>query len=189
MEFPKIQDFTFWNWLTLALGVLSIISFVNAFLNLKTRFRDWRAGQSKSMFEERAELYRKRVERFKVYDSFPSAFIADIIHFISNTAAAIGGILTLEALVMGLTYFLDPKFMLELFNLFVLMDLFLLSFATFTIGAHWVDLTNDYQKQGDMALKIINLINDGKKKGYIDDNDDLFNKIFHPMDSSEKPHK
>src|SRR5262245_7017770 len=72
MEF--IKGMTFWNWLALIAFLFATISVLNAFLSLKSRFRDWRGIQSKKAFDKRVRQLERELKRIKRFAADPTTF-------------------------------------------------------------------------------------------------------------------
>jgi hypothetical protein len=63
---------TFWNWLALIAFFVLPLSALNAFLGLKSRYKDWNARQSKVKFEKRAKQLQKHLSEIHDYRTNPT---------------------------------------------------------------------------------------------------------------------
>src|SRR6266403_927540 len=64
-----IRNMNFWNWLALIAFLIALMSGLNAFLGLKSRFRDWRGTQSKKLFEIRLKQFRQELRIIETFEN------------------------------------------------------------------------------------------------------------------------
>ncbi|HKY55326.1 MAG TPA: hypothetical protein VJM08_13505 [Anaerolineales bacterium] len=76
----KIKAFfeamTFWNWLALIAFIVLPLSALNAFLSLKSRYKDWNARQSKAKFEKRISQLKEELSEIHEYRHNLTKFIS-----------------------------------------------------------------------------------------------------------------
>ncbi len=74
-----IQTWTFFNWLALIAFFLSCISVINAFLSLKTRFKDWFAIRSKEALRKRLIELENIAQNTRRNINEPSTLLIDVL--------------------------------------------------------------------------------------------------------------
>lgn len=69
----------FWNWLAIAAFAIALMGGLNAFLSLKTRYRDWRGTRNHKSFEKRLKELRKEFAEVENYHKNKFQFFSRVL--------------------------------------------------------------------------------------------------------------
>lgn len=75
-----IKGWTFFNWLAVIAFILALVGFLNSVLSLRSRYLDWRGGQSKKAFEKRLKQLETLAKRVGSYRKEPWSFVFMLAH-------------------------------------------------------------------------------------------------------------
>lgn len=82
-----LETMTIWNWLALIAFIFFPLSALNAFLNLKTRYRDWRGIQNKKQFDKRIKELKTQFFMTETYKQDSTAFFTVVLWYASELLA------------------------------------------------------------------------------------------------------
>lgn len=75
-----IRTWTFFNWLAIIAFLMALVGFLNSFLSLRSRFKDWRGVQSKKAFAERLNELKHLVTKIGGFRKEPAKYFFIMTH-------------------------------------------------------------------------------------------------------------
>jgi hypothetical protein len=78
------KSLTFFNWLALIAFCLALVGFLNSFLSLRSRYKDWKGGRNKKAFEKRLKELKRQVEKIGKFRREPHTYYRYVIHELVN---------------------------------------------------------------------------------------------------------
>lgn len=157
----KIKAFfeamTIWNWFTLIAFCFACISVLNAVLNLKTRFRDWRGTRSRQGFAKRLGQLRGEFEVIATFKQNMNGYFVWVLDAAVTPLKSFG-----LAFMLLLVAFLVPG---DLFR----MPLVLIALLITTVGAgaamHLFRIIRFVAMPTDLVQEILDFVKNAKDNG------------------------
>jgi hypothetical protein len=158
-----IQNMTVWNWLALIAFFFATISVLNAFLSLKSRFRDWRGIQSKKAFEKRVRQLERELTRIRRFALEPERF-----HFyLLDRATRIVGVCLAAMAIFMIAFGISVSPLRGSgYELVLVMAPVLLLVMTISVLVEMNRLIRVVGKPSDFAIKLIRFMVEAKDKGF-----------------------
>lgn len=154
-----IRSMTVWNWLAVIAFMIALVSFVNAFLSLKARYRDWRGTKSKAAFEKRLEQLRIQWWMLEVYKDNSTKYFREVC---SAAASLIPGILS--AMTLFLWAYLVSGWIFDFGKIvFVLLGILTLTFEG-KRARRLEQLTYRVANPSTFAFEIVGFVQNAKTK-------------------------
>ena len=158
-----VGNMTFWNWIALIAFLIALMSGLNAFLTLRSRYRDWRGTRSKKAFEKRTRDLGKKIQQLTTYKENPTTYFFFISNFIVRCLVLILLSLSFSNLAFLLNTrtdvysLLSARVMSGIATLWVLVGVI----KSFRL----VPLLIAMQTPSVLAMEVIDFVRKGFKKG------------------------
>jgi MFS family permease len=154
------EAMTLWNWLALIAFLIALFSGLNAFLSLRSRYRDWKGTRNKKEFEKRIKRLREKLRQLEEYKKNPTEFFIRVSSFIIQCLT----LLLLSIACFNVAFLLERLYTLRsglvMFGIAILWTL-LGIIASFRL----VPLIIAMKTPGVLAMEIIEFVRKGFKKG------------------------
>lgn len=175
MTYPEftewIKTFNFFNWLAVAAFILALFGFLNSFLSLRDRFKDWYSTRSKKSFAKRLKALQNKSLKVKEFQKSKEEFTRELLHKSFNL---------LFFVIFGLIFCVTGLFQRELTGpgppiLFCygasIFVFFISVLYCFNIQSFFENV-----KLGTLSHRIRDLVQNGQRKGYL--NEEQANEIL-----------
>jgi hypothetical protein len=161
-----IGNMTVWNWITLVAFLIALMSGLNAFLSLKSRYLDWKGVQSKKGFKKRLQELEVQLFAIEQYKKQPSTFFIQVLDDARKPAI----------LFMAFCCFVTISFFLAStrgmdYQLIFMLGLFCF-LGAFKLATRLSNLIARVSTPELFAIDVIKFVNNAKRKGLLplDDN-------------------
>lgn len=168
-----IQGMTIWNWLALIAFLFGLVSVLNSFLGLRSRYLDWQGPKSKVKFRKRLRQLSKQVLLIDQYRKEPQVFALKLLDDAS----------TILVLFLATAAFCLCGWLLRSLNppgtgLFPLSLALILIFVDFFFAVQLSRLISRVKNPRAFALRVFEFLYKGKLKGLLRENSELVENIL-----------
>lgn len=153
------ESLTLFQWLALIAFIFGTISVTNAFLSLKSRFRDWNGTRNQAAFKKRVEELQKQITTLEGYRKNPLTYFFRITRYI---------VLTIFMWSLSFAFFITAFALLQIpmepWSLFLPLSILFSIASVFSIGM----VTRETAFLDDpkvLALEVIKFVTKAAKKG------------------------
>lgn len=159
-----LRSMTFWNWIALIAFLFFPLSALNAFLSLKSRYKDYRAIRSKKSFEKRLKELETWVNTIGTYRNEPHRYYLVVIDLIATMlimAIEAGGCFVLA--FVSITFFRSrTPWIVTL----IVLCLICLAFALYHAN-RLLWLARHVHVSGIVKDHVVGVLSNGAKKGFL----------------------
>jgi Na+/melibiose symporter-like transporter len=179
-----IETMTVWNWLALVAFLIAIFSGLNAFLSLKSRYKDWRGTKSKLQFEDRLRELEKQLTRIEKFKSNPN----ELYNYVITTALRFMSLFFMAcfAFVSAFTFsILPPQHLKFRYQLFAVVMSIISSITVYLCALIASNLRRVVRRAQDpkiFAMEVLSFIGEGERKGFKVDKDSRLYKFAETTD-------